>query len=136
MTAALLNFDGLPGNPPALTQGADYTAILQLLDAANDALDLTGWTGAHLVAANPYNGAQAFDLTPGSGMTITAATGSVQIDITNTQTQAVQYDGAFVVDGRKKLKLVYDFFMIDPLGTRYKLLYGEITIFSSVTPDP
>lgn len=69
----------------SIDQGADFFLNVQYKDSAGTAINLTGYTAAMQFRAVASN-VTALNLTSSSGITITAATGTLAIHITAAQT--------------------------------------------------
>ena len=105
-----------------IDQGADWFLSIQYKDSAGAAIDLTGYTAAmqfRPVASNTT----ALNLTSSSGITITAATGTLAIRITAAQSGALlaaQYD--------------YELEITSSAGVVTRLIQGLATVDGQLTP--
>jgi len=72
-------------NTVVIDQGRDFFLTVYYKDAAGVAINLTGYTAAFALSQN-YNGTTLLSLTTGAGITITPATGRIDIQATYTQT--------------------------------------------------
>lgn len=112
-----------------IEKGATYRQVFQYLDADENAIDLTGWSARMKVRSPDWQGdvVPGFDLSsdasPG-GITITAATGEVTVEVAATDTAAIESD---ICRG------VYDLELEGPDGVVVRLIEGRIAIVPEVT---
>ena len=105
-----------------IDQGADWFLSIQYKDSAGVPINLTGYTAAmqfRLVASN----VTSLNLTSSSGITITAATGTLAIRITAAQSAALlaaQYD--------------YELEITSSGGIVTRLIQGLATVDGQLTP--
>lgn len=110
----------IPQVPIVIKQGATFYLPVYYLDQNGVAIPLTDY-GARMIARKTAEaiGDPLFDLTEGSGITITDATGLIEALISATVTGA--YDAGWVG--------VYEFYLISPGGGSIVPLFeGEITV--------
>lgn len=112
----------VPQNNITVIQGEDSTLLeLQWLDSDSVAIDLTGST-AFMQIRTSEKGALLLDRSIGNGITITNNTFIVSLSALESQS-IINTSGSGV----------YDFFVVDSLGKRKKLISGTVTLESSVT---
>ena len=109
--------------------GATFRRTFQYLDADENAIDLTGWSARMTVRATDWQGdvVPGFDVSsdasPG-GITITAETGEVTVEVSASDTAAIDSD---VCRG------VYDIELEDPDGVVVRLVEGRVRFAPEVT---
>ena len=104
-------------------QGSDFEVQLQLLDALDEPLDLTGCSAA-MDLRKSFRGASFLSLTSdeGGGLTIDAESGTITIDITHEQSSALGY-GVYL----------YDLELIFPDETVWRVIEGRLNNRPEVT---
>jgi len=104
-----------------IDQGADWYLTITYKDSAGTAINLTGYTAAMQFKLTASSTA-ALSLTNTSGITITAATGTLAIHATAAQTGAL---GAFTYD--------YDLEITSSAGVVTRLIQGVATVNAQIT---
>ena len=103
-------------------QGADWYVTFVYKDSAGTAINLTGYTAAMMVRDTFGDTATVLSLTNSSGITITAATGTLQVRATAAQTRAITAGN-----------YVYDLEITSAGGIVTRLVQGKIVISPEVT---
>lgn len=104
-------------------QGETFSLSFQYKDDNDVAVDLTGYK-AQMQVREEGTRAVLLDLTTVSGITITAATGTVGVSITAAQSKALQVQNA-----------EYDLLIKSSTGTITYLMKGTFIVTPSVTQE-
>jgi hypothetical protein len=78
-----------------IDQARDFYLTTVYQDSTGTPINLTGYTATFAIG-NSYNGATVLTLTVGSGITITASTGTITVHATSSQTAIT--DGSYVAE--------------------------------------
>jgi len=105
-----------------IDQGRDLQFTVVWKDDAGVAINLTGYTVAFAIAAG-YNQTPLISLAVGSGITITAGTGTIAVLCTAAQTNALDATG-----------YAAELVLTSPSGIETSLLKGFIPASSKVVP--
>lgn len=114
MSAATHNF--------VIDQGADWYITFIYKDANGTAINLTGYTAALQIRDTYADSTTDLSLTSSSGITITAATGTLDVHATAAQTGAITAGN-----------YVYDLEITSSGGVVTRLVQGKIVISPQVT---
>lgn len=113
MTAGLYNF--------TIEQGAEFTRVITCKDADGNVINLTGFS-ARMKIKRVDNNAVIKSLTVGSGLTLGGVTGTITINISHTDTTAMDFTEA-----------KYDLELIDSNSKPDRLIEGRVTFSREVT---
>lgn len=103
-------------------QGESWSLTVEYLDENDDPVSLTGYT-AYMTVKEEASGVSRLALSsPSTGITITAATGKIDVVMTHAQTEAFQFQEG-----------VYDLLIISGSSTYTYLLSGKFTVTPSTT---
>lgn len=130
------NFDGKSGRA-MIVQGSTFDVGINYTDASNVAINLTGWN-VRMKIRETFDGTVILSLTSGGGgITVTGATGRIDILITPTQTASIVVPEAVGAKETPVLKtFLYDLELENPAVSPAfvgRLLYGTITVSAEVT---
>jgi hypothetical protein len=114
MSAATHNF--------TIDQGSDWFTTFVYKDSAGTVINLTGYTAALQIRDTYADSATDLSLTVGSGITITAASGKIDVRATAAQTGAIAAG-----------QYVYDLEITSSGGVVTRLVQGKITVSPQVT---
>lgn len=111
--------------PIVIDQGATFDLPIIYQDSGGNVIDLTGYTAKMQVRETPEaTGSPLVDLSsPSNGITITGASGKIEIIISSSLTAALVAPA----------NAWYDLFITSPGGITEKLLFGAVTIYPAVT---
>lgn len=109
-----------------IDQGTDVTVELHLVDANNAAKDLTGYSVAAKLAPS-YNSSDSDKVDFTGSVTTPATDGIVNLSLTNTQTDALNYKKRYVYD------VEISFVDSDANTIVERVMEGLITVTPSVT---
>jgi hypothetical protein len=102
--------------------GATFTKVFRWRNAEGDPIDLTGYTARMQIRETYASPTPLVSLTTGSGITLEAADGVVNVEITADQTAALA-----------ARRGVYDLELEDASGFVTRLVEGKVTIRPEVT---
>lgn len=106
-----------------IEQGTDVQFVVTYKDDDGNPINLSGYT-ARMKIKKSIGGTTVLSLTNGSGITLGGALGTVTVDITNTQTKAMDFTIA-----------VYDLEIISGASKVTRLLQGSITLSKEITDE-
>lgn len=105
-----------------IDQGADWYLTITYKDSNGTAINLTGYTAAMQFRLTSSSTTAALSLTSSSGITITAATGTLAIHATAAQTGAMN-----------AAKYDYDLEITSSTGVVTRLIQGNATVNAQIT---
>ena len=118
-----------------LYPGATFTEVTALLDAANDPIDLTGYTAQMYIKRDPLDSVPVFALSTDDGTILLDALGQITLHIPVTETNPVLIP-SIDPDGET---WYHDLLLINPatIPPRVDRLYqGVLTVLPGITPYP
>ena len=115
MAAAVFNF--------TIEQGITLSKIFLWKDSAGAVINLTGYTGRMQVRPSVSSETIYLDMTTANGqIIITANTGSIQLLLSATTTNAIEWS-----------KAKYDLEIVSGAGVVTRLVYGNIDVSKGIT---
>jgi hypothetical protein len=105
-----------------IDQGADWFFNVTYEQPAGTPVNITNYTAALQLRSLPTDSTYVLSLTTGSGITITGATGLVEVHATANQTRAID-EGTYY----------YDLEITSPTGIVTRLVQGQALVSAEVT---
>ena len=105
-----------------IDQGADWYLTVTYENPNGTPINITSYTAALQVRSLPSDPTTVLSLSTGSGITITGATGTVEVHATATQTRAID-EGTYY----------YDLEITAPTGVVTRLVQGQVVVSAEVT---
>lgn len=105
-----------------IDQGADWYLTVVYKDSTGTPFDLTGYTARMQLRVNANSSTAALTLSTSSGITITGATGTVEVHATAAQTGALTPQN-----------YVYDLEITSGSGVVTRLIQGILNVSAEVT---
>ena len=105
-----------------IDQGSDWYLTVTYKNPNGTPINLTGYTAALQLRSLPESPSAVLSLSTGSGITITGATGVVDIHATATQTRAID-EGTYY----------YDLEITSPATIVTRLIQGQAVVSPEVT---
>ena len=105
-----------------IDQGADWYLTVTYEDPNGTAINITNYTAALQVRSLPSDPTTVLSLSTGSGITITGATGTVEVHATAAQTGAIDEGNYY-----------YDLEITAPTGVVTRLVQGQVVVSAEVT---
>ena len=115
MSAAVFNF--------TIEQGITLNKVFLWKDSLGAVINLTGYTARMQARPSVTSATIYLDMTTANGqIVITANTGSIQLLVSATTTNAIEW-------ARAK----YDLELVSPAGVVTRLIYGDIDVLKGIT---
>jgi hypothetical protein len=105
-----------------IDQGADWYLTVTYENPNGTPINITSYTSALQIRSLPSDPTTVLSLSTGSGITITGATGTVEVHATATQTRAID-EGTYY----------YDLEITAPTGVVTRLVQGQVVVSAEVT---
>jgi hypothetical protein len=105
-----------------IDQGADWYLTVTYENPAGTPINITSYTAALQIRSLPSDPTTVLSLSTGSGITITGATGTVEVHATAAQTRAID-EGTYY----------YDLEITAPSGVVTRLVQGQVVVSAEVT---
>jgi hypothetical protein len=105
-----------------IDQGADWYLTVTYEDPNGTAINITNYTAALQIRSLPSDPTTVLSLSTGSGITITGATGTVEVHATAAQTGAIDEGNYY-----------YDLEITAPTGVVTRLVQGQVVVSAEVT---
>lgn len=105
-----------------IDQGADWYLTVTYENPNGTAINITNYTAALQIRSLPSDPTTVLSLSTGSGITITGATGTVEVRATAAQTGAID-EGTYY----------YDLEITAPTGVVTRLVQGQVVVSPEVT---
>ena len=105
-----------------IEQGADFERQLVWQQADGTPYDLTGYTARMQARETKLSDTVLLSITVGAGLTLGGVAGTIDIELTAAQTQALEFTTGF-----------WDLELVSGTGKVYRLVEGVVTLSQEVT---